>query len=97
MNIRVDDSASFNVRMIDCVGYIVPSALGYVEEDGPRMVMTPWYEDPIPFNMVGGDRYQKKVKFTNTLPLDWLSPQTEPLGIFLGRNMRKQRNVSLQS
>ncbi len=46
----IDDTASFNVRLIDCVGYIVPSALGYNEEDGPRMVMTPWHESPIPFN-----------------------------------------------
>ena len=49
--INIDDNASMNVRLIDCVGYIVPSALGYIEGDPPRMVMTPWYEEPIPFNM----------------------------------------------
>ena len=39
--VRVDlsDNASFRVKMIDCVGYIVPSALGYIENDMPRMVM----------------------------------------------------------
>ena len=51
VTVRIDDSAAFSVRMIDCVGYIVPSALGYIENDQPRMVMTPWYEEPIPFNM----------------------------------------------
>ena len=51
--VRVDlsDNASFRVKMIDCVGYIVPSALGYIENDMPRMVMTPWFEKPVPFNM----------------------------------------------
>lgn len=40
-----------NVRLVDCVGYIVPSSLGYIEEDEPRMVKTPWFDDEIPFNM----------------------------------------------
>jgi stage IV sporulation protein A len=49
--IKLDDTASLNVRMIDCVGYIVPSALGYIENENPRMVATPWYEEDIPFPM----------------------------------------------
>ena len=40
-----------NVRLIDCVGYIVPSAIGYIENEAPRMVMTPWFDEEIPFNM----------------------------------------------
>ncbi len=51
VNITLDDSAHLNVRLIDCVGYIVPSSLGYIEEDNPRMVMTPWYNEAVPFNM----------------------------------------------
>ena len=51
VQVNVDNTASFNARMIDCVGYIVPSALGYIENDNPRMVMTPWFEEEIPFNM----------------------------------------------
>ncbi len=50
-NITIDDSAHLSVRLIDCVGYIVPSSLGYIEEDNPRMVMTPWYDEAVPFNM----------------------------------------------
>ena len=49
--IQIDDSASFNVRLIDCVGYIVPAAIGYIENNQPRMVKTPWFEKEIPFNM----------------------------------------------
>ena len=38
-----------NVRLIDCVGYIIPGAKGYEDEKGPRMVKTPWYDEEIPF------------------------------------------------
>lgn len=48
--IKVDKNAVMKVRLIDCVGYIVPSALGYIEGNEPRMVKTPWYEQAIPFN-----------------------------------------------
>jgi len=51
INIKLDDNAAFNVRLIDCVGYIVPSSLGYIENDTPRMVKTPWYDEEVPFNM----------------------------------------------
>ena len=49
VKINLTDNASLNVRMIDCVGYIVNSALGHIEEDMPRMVKTPWSEEEIPF------------------------------------------------
>ncbi len=41
--------ATLNIKMIDCVGYIVPSALGETENGTPRMVNTPWSETPVPF------------------------------------------------
>ena len=50
VNIKLSNSASFNVRMIDCVGYILPSALGYLENNAARMVHTPWSAEPMPFN-----------------------------------------------
>ena len=49
INITLSDKANLNVRMVDCVGYIVDSALGYIEEDNPRMVKTPWFDEEIPF------------------------------------------------
>ncbi len=49
VEISLSDNAKFNVRMIDCVGYIVNSALGHIENDMPRMVKTPWSTDAIPF------------------------------------------------
>lgn len=39
--IKVEDFTA-SIRLIDCVGYIVPSAKGYEDDNGPRYVMTPW-------------------------------------------------------
>lgn len=50
VEINLGNNATFKVRMIDCVGYIVRSALGYSEEDQPRMVKTPWSDSEIPFD-----------------------------------------------
>ena len=49
VRINLDGNATLNVRMIDCVGYIVNSAVGHTEDDNPRMVSTPWYDEEIPF------------------------------------------------
>lgn len=47
--INIDDWSA-NIRLIDCVGFIISGATGYEDEDGnPRMVKTPWSESPIPF------------------------------------------------
>ncbi|WP_110112979.1 stage IV sporulation protein A [Bacillus sp. CGMCC 1.16541] len=50
VNIQVDDGLEVNIRLVDCVGYTVPGAKGYEDENGPRMINTPWYEEPIPFH-----------------------------------------------
>ncbi len=67
--ININDSASMNVRLIDCVGYIVPSALGYIEGDQPRMVMTPWFEEPVPFNMAAEIGTRKVINEHSTIGL----------------------------
>ncbi len=51
VKIAVEDGVDMNVRLIDCVGYIIPSAIGYIENEAPRMVATPWFGEPVPFNM----------------------------------------------
>ncbi|MBR4940920.1 MAG: stage IV sporulation protein A [Clostridia bacterium] len=49
VRVRLDE-AEMDVRLIDCVGYLVPSALGQFEDEMPRMVSTPWYDEPIPMS-----------------------------------------------
>ena len=46
--IKIDDFSA-NVRLVDCVGYVIEGAKGYEDENGPRMVHTPWYDESIPF------------------------------------------------
>ena len=46
--IKIDDFTA-DVRLVDCVGYVIEGAKGYEDENGPRMVHTPWYEESIPF------------------------------------------------
>ena len=69
VTITVDGTATMNVRMIDCVGYIVPSSLGYIEDNAPRMVKTPWFEEEIPFNMAAEIGTQKVINEHSTIGL----------------------------
>lgn len=69
VEISLPDNALFRVRMIDCVGYIVPGALGYIEDDKPRMVKTPWYDKEIPFNMAAEVGTQKVISEHSTIGL----------------------------
>ncbi|MDY0405695.1 stage IV sporulation protein A [Virgibacillus sp. 179-BFC.A HS] len=50
VSVHVDEGLDVNVRLVDCVGYAVAGAKGFEDENGPRMIHTPWYEDPIPFH-----------------------------------------------
>lgn len=47
--ITLDDEISFNIRLIDCVGYMVDGASGHMENNQERLVKTPWYDYEIPF------------------------------------------------
>ncbi len=49
VEIILKDNARFRVRLVDCVGYMVKGAIGHLEDEMPRMVSTPWFENKIPF------------------------------------------------
>ena len=49
VEVKLDGGASLYVKMIDCVGYMVNGAVGDIENGAPRMVMTPWSKEPMPF------------------------------------------------
>ena len=63
------DNMRFRVRLIDCVGYIVPGSLGYIENDKPRMVKTPWFDKEIPFNMAAEIGTKKVIDEHSTIGL----------------------------
>lgn len=69
VEVTIGDKARFNVRMIDCVGYIVPSAIGYIENEAPRMVVTPWFDEEIPFAMAAEVGTQKVIQDHSTIGL----------------------------
>ncbi|MCM1226840.1 MAG: stage IV sporulation protein A [Clostridium sp.] len=69
VKVRLENSAEFDVRMIDCVGYIVPSSVGYIENSAPRMVRTPWFEEEIPFNMAAEIGTRKVISEHSTIGL----------------------------
>lgn len=67
--VSLDGVANMRVRLVDCVGYIVPSSLGYIEQDQPRMVKTPWYEEEIPFNMAAEEGTRRVITDHSTVGL----------------------------
>ena len=69
VELHMNDNIKMRVRLIDCVGYIVPSSVGYIEEDQPRMVMTPWYDEEIPFNMAAEIGTKKVITEHSTIGL----------------------------
>ena len=69
VGIDLPNNAHLKVRMVDCVGYIVPSSLGYIEGDKPRMVLTPWYDHEIPFNMAAEIGTRKVISEHSTIGL----------------------------
>lgn len=67
VTVKLDDCASLRVKMIDCVGYIVGEALGTIENGQPRMVHTPWQEEPMPFVEAAEMGTEKVIKEHSTI------------------------------
>ncbi|AOH55526.1 stage IV sporulation protein A [Peribacillus muralis] len=66
-SISIAEGLEVNIRLVDCVGYSIPGAKGYEDENGPRMIHTPWYEDPIPFNEAAEIGTRKVIQDHSTL------------------------------
>ena len=64
--IKIDD-ITCNIKLIDCVGYMINNAIGATDENGPRMVKTPWYTDEIPFTEAAEIGTEKVIKEDSTI------------------------------
>ena len=64
--ILIDDFYA-NIRLVDCVGYVIPNCKGYEDENGPRMVKTPWYDEEIPFIEAAEIGTEKVIKDHSTI------------------------------
>ena len=65
--IEFDDGFKVNVRLVDCVGYVIEEAKGYKDENGIRMVRTPWFDDAIPFDEAAKAGTQKVIQDHSTI------------------------------
>ncbi len=61
------DDFSCNIRLIDCVGYVIENAKGAEDENGPRMVKSPWYNEEIPFVEAAELGTEKVIKDHSTI------------------------------
>ena len=64
--IKIEDVIC-NIKLIDCVGYMIPNAIGATNENGPRMVKTPWYNEEIPFTEAAEIGTEKVIKEHSTI------------------------------
>ena len=67
VEISLDNNLKFKTRLVDCVGYLVDNAIGYLEDDMPRMVKTPWSEDEIPFEQAAEIGTKKVIEEHSTI------------------------------
>lgn len=67
--ISLDNNTSCKVRLVDCVGYMVNSALGHIEDDKPRMVTTPWDDAPIEMRLAAEIGTKKVINEHSTIGL----------------------------
>ncbi|TCS93405.1 stage IV sporulation protein A [Hazenella coriacea] len=67
VSLSVDEGLSVNIRLVDCVGYAIEGAKGYEDENGPRMINTPWFEEPIPFQEAAEVGTRKVIQEHSTL------------------------------
>lgn len=67
VRLSVTEGLEVNVRLVDCVGYAVEGAKGYEDENGPRMINTPWFDEPIPFQEAAEIGTRKVIQEHSTL------------------------------
>ncbi len=67
VEITIGDNLKLKTRLVDCVGYLVNNAIGYLEDDMPRMVKTPWFEEEIPFEQAAEIGTKKVIEEHSTI------------------------------
>ncbi len=66
-NIKISEDVDVNIRMIDCVGYMVEGAVGHIENDQERLVKTPWFDYEIPFTQAAEIGTKKVINDHSTI------------------------------
>ena len=106
--IMLEDNTSCKIRLIDCVGYIVKSAGGYIENEAPRMVMTPWSTSPMPFAEAAEKGTRKVICDHSTIGIvvttdgsitdidreDYIEPEERVINELTGISLRKIKSLT---
>ena len=69
VSIQPEEGVSLRARLVDCVGYLVPGAMGAQEDDRPRMVKSPWFDAEVPFDVAAETGTQKVICDHSTIGL----------------------------
>jgi stage IV sporulation protein A len=67
VTVTFSNNVKAKLKLIDCVGYMIPGAIGSMEGEIPRLVSTPWNEDPIPFAEAAEIGTKKVIKDHSTI------------------------------
>ncbi len=67
VEITIDNTLKLKTRLVDCVGYLIPNSIGYLEDDKPRMVKTPWQEAEMPFEQAAEIGTKKVIEEHSTI------------------------------
>lgn len=67
VSIDLQEDLKINVRLVDCVGYVIEGASGYQDDSGIRLVKTPWYNESIPFDQAAKIGTKKVIQDHSTI------------------------------
>lgn len=67
IEITIGENLKLKTRLVDCVGYLVNNALGYMEDEMPRMVKTPWSNEEMPFETAAEIGTRKVIQEHSTI------------------------------
>ena len=89
--LALEGGGECSIRLIDCVGYMVEGAMGHEENDKPRMVKSPWFDEEIPFDLAA------ETGTRTTPPSASSSPPTEPSARYPAKTTSRQKSGSSTS
>ena len=88
VEITIDKNLKLKTRLVDCVGYLVDNAIGYLEDDMPRMVKTPWSDDEIPFETAAEIGTKKVIEEHSTIGILITTDKNQILETILSSSVR---------
>ena len=65
--LQLEGGGECRIRLIDCVGYMVDGAMGHEENEKPRMVKSPWFDEEIPFDLAAETGTRKVIRDHSTI------------------------------